>query len=147
MGKILLGLIIVALIVMLLLRNKKQGSAGHKTSNKARRGGEKTARITAVLASKGSPAEKTTPKPWQSVSIKTRLGACNAAIAAQDTVYLANEAPSLPLAECDVDTCGCRYVYHDDRRQEDRRSPFGENHGAQHGGPEGNRREGDNRRC
>lgn len=40
--------------------------------------------------------------------------------------FLSTAAPKLPLAECNVLECKCRFVHHKDRRaSKDRRTPFG----------------------
>lgn len=137
MGKLLLVVLVIALLLVLLLRNRKPGAGQGQSTSKPRVAVEKTGG--------GFDAGKTSPKPYQSVRIKTRLGACNPAIALQDQVFLASEAPPLPLTECDVEQCACRYIYLDDRRQEDRRTPFGQEHGAVAGGGD-NQRDGEDRR-
>jgi hypothetical protein len=83
---------------------------------------------------------------FSSVTILSGFSACEAAKALQDQVFLATDAPSLPLTDCDNSHCRCRYDYLDDRRQEDRRSPYGENHGAQIGSNDSNRRHPGDRR-
>lgn len=143
MGKFILVVIAIAVVVALIMRNRQ---AGDKANSKSGRSRNVAGKKIPIAGKSADEIQGSSNKPYSAVSIKTRLGACNAAIAAQDKIFLSTAAPSLPLAECDVEECACRYVYHDDRRQEDRRSPFGENHGAQHGGAEGNRREGEDRR-
>ena len=62
---------------------------------------------------------------YHAVSIKFSEGACAAAKAMSGRRFLANAAPRLPLPECDVATCTCRFAHHKDRRiGRDRRSPF-----------------------
>ena len=39
--------------------------------------------------------------------------------------FLASEAPLLPLDGCTVESCRCRYVHYDDRRERDRRNSYG----------------------
>jgi hypothetical protein len=76
--------------------------------------------------------ERSTPTPrrkedtaYHAVSIKFSEGACAAAKAMSGRRFLANAAPRLPLPECDVATCACRFAHHKDRRAgRDRRSPF-----------------------
>lgn len=61
--------------------------------------------------------------PFHAVSVDTPLkGACRAAMSAAGKRYLSAEAPSLPFAGCDAETCRCRYAHHDDRRGAPRRS-------------------------
>jgi hypothetical protein len=39
--------------------------------------------------------------------------------------FLSGAAPRIPLPECDVLECKCRFVHHEDRREgDDRRNPF-----------------------
>lgn len=138
MGKLLIAIIVLLALMMLFLRNRK-------AAPNVKKGKSAKARKLQAKQVGSVPADShTKPKPYQAVSIKTRLGACDAAIKMQDEVFLAADAPPLPLSSCDVDTCSCRYVYLDDRRQDDRRSPFGERTGVS--GPSGERREGDDRR-
>jgi len=39
--------------------------------------------------------------------------------------FLSSEAPLLPLAGCTVESCQCRYVHYEDRRERDRRNSYG----------------------
>jgi hypothetical protein len=62
---------------------------------------------------------------FHAVSIKHSGTVCQAAIALSGRRFLATAAPKLPLPECDVLECNCRFTHHDDRRSnKDRRSPF-----------------------
>ncbi|MDO8416395.1 MAG: hypothetical protein Q7S87_09310 [Agitococcus sp.] len=47
-----------------------------------------------------------------------------------DKSLLPHEAPTLPLATCDMQPCKCHYIHHEDRRLRTRREPFGELNGA-----------------
>ena len=63
---------------------------------------------------------------FHAVSIKFGDHACTAAHELEGRRFLSTAAPRLPLSECDVLDCGCRFVHHKDRRTvKDRRSPFG----------------------
>lgn len=56
-------------------------------------------------------------KKYKAVRIKPHQHACDAAFDCSHRVYLAAEAPLLPLNDCDKsDSCRCRYVHYDDRR-------------------------------
>ena len=81
-------------------------------------------------------ANKTDEKPFQSVSqestafhavsIKFTSNACKAARDMEGRRFLSTAAPRLPLPNCDVLECNCRFAHHGDRRSgKDRRSPFG----------------------
>ena len=63
---------------------------------------------------------------WHAVSIRFEENACSAAHAMAGRRFLATAAPRLPLPDCDVLECKCRFIHHDDRRSgKDRRTPFG----------------------
>jgi hypothetical protein len=47
---------------------------------------------------------------------------CQAAEAVKGRRFLSTEAPILPLRECDVAACKCKYRHHEDRRGTPRRS-------------------------
>ncbi|MDJ0750280.1 MAG: hypothetical protein QNJ11_12400 [Woeseiaceae bacterium] len=79
-------------------------------------------------AEANGPPSRTDPSltAFHAVSIKFDVNACNAAKAMTGRRFLASAAPSLPLPDCDVLECRCRFAHHDDRRSgSDRRSPFG----------------------
>ena len=46
---------------------------------------------------------------------------CEAASGLAGERFLTDEAPLLPLADCDQPDCGCRYQHYTDRRTDDRR--------------------------
>ena len=63
---------------------------------------------------------------FHAVSIKYSGKTCQAAMDMSGRRFLATAAPKLPLPECDVLECNCRFAHHEDRRtHKDRRSPFG----------------------
>ncbi len=69
-----------------------------------------------------STSVKPPTKRFHGVSIRPSSGACRDVQALAEKRFLPNEAPALPLANCDVAYCGCRYEHHQDRRaQIDRR--------------------------
>jgi len=76
------------------------------------------------------PKRPTPPSPRRSsefhaVSIKYVSSACEAARSMKDKRFLSNEAPRLPLPDCDVVQCKCRFVHYRDRRTgEDRRDQY-----------------------
>lgn len=73
-----------------------------------------------------SPARSVqTASPFRAVSVRIGSDSCGAARLLSDNRFLGNEAPGLPLAECDVDQCQCRYEHHADRRDvAGRRFPY-----------------------
>lgn len=69
-----------------------------------------------------SASVKPPGKHFHGVSIRPTSGACRAVQMIAGRRFLPNEAPAVPLANCDVSYCGCRYEHHQDRRaQIDRR--------------------------
>jgi len=101
-------ILIVALLVAIwwLLRKRKNTAADEQQSSAAK--------------------PQSTNTQFHAVSIKTAGHACKAAQEMSGRRFLATAAPKLPLPECDVLECNCRFAHHDDRRNhKDRRSPFG----------------------
>ncbi len=71
-----------------------------------------------------SPAQKDRAR-YHAVSVKPGAYACSAANDIAGQRFLASEAPSLPLPDCDAAECECHFTHHNDRRSgKDRRSPF-----------------------
>ncbi|MBT8082136.1 MAG: hypothetical protein KJP08_10415 [Gammaproteobacteria bacterium] len=104
-------------------------------------------RNKAPQAPSGAGAKSATTR-YHAVSIHYAEGACAAAKALSGQRYLANEAPRLPLPDCDAHQCRCYFAHHEDRRtQRDRRSPFGAgSHGGTSGFRQDERREREERR-
>lgn len=73
----------------------------------------------AVKPSVVKPASSTTE--WKAVKVKTGLMCCKQAENIRDQVYLVADAPTFPLARCEVEKCECRYLHIADRREEDDR--------------------------
>jgi len=65
---------------------------------------------------------------YPGAGINAPLDACNAVKALEGKRFLAQEAPSLPLQECDAEECHCKYEHFKDRRDiidKDRRNEHG----------------------
>ena len=63
---------------------------------------------------------------WRSVRIRPGLICCEQATELTEEIFLAKEAPHLPLPECTEPDCRCHYLFLDDRRSgEDRRDDLG----------------------
>ncbi len=94
-----------------------------------------------------SPALRNSSK-YHAVSVKPGAYACSAANNIAGERFLASQAPSLPLPDCDASECECHFVHHNDRRTgKDRRSPFTSGGVAAATGTfSGERRKGDDRR-
>ena len=85
---------------------------------------------------------------YHAVSIKVTGSACPAAKELTGQRFLSTEAPALPLADCTMADCSCRFVHHKDRRSgKDRRSPFSPaGFGGGTGSFEADKRQGKDRR-
>ena len=59
--------------------------------------------------------------PFHAVTVRYRKDACEAVRALKAKRFLAKEAPRLPLPNCTVKNCNCRFVHYEDRRDEERR--------------------------
>lgn len=64
---------------------------------------------------------------FHAVSIRLGPNACSAAHEMSGKRFLSGAAPRIPLPDCNVLECKCRFVHYKDRRTgDDRRSPFGQ---------------------
>lgn len=54
--------------------------------------------------------------PFHAVSIDPAPGSCAVAHSLHSQRFLSEEAPALPLANCNADQCQCRYMHYPDRR-------------------------------
>lgn len=69
-----------------------------------------------------------TGSQFHAVSIQFTDTACEAAKAMADKRFLSDVAPQIPLPDCDVPQCKCRFAHHKDRRRgEDRRGRHPQN--------------------
>jgi hypothetical protein len=60
-------------------------------------------------------------RQWHAVEVVAGAGACKAANGYAGCRVLSRAAPRLPLAQCDVGHCTCKYRHFADRRRADRR--------------------------
>ena len=106
------------------------GSARRGSSRKARPASAVRDYGDTIMGDHGDTAAQTQTdinKDFRGVQIHPGPGACKLARAQKGQRYLMNEAPSLPLPECDADKCQCRYVKQRDRRSwEPRRLELGQ---------------------
>jgi len=87
--------------------SNKKGATKKGKSNAARKGG-------AVASGTGSK--------FQAVAISSGLNDCCREVKAlAGKRFLMRSAPTLPLKNCDLSECNCRYIKYQDRRQEPRR--------------------------
>jgi hypothetical protein len=108
MKYVLIGIVAVAVVVWLTLRRRRNASA-----------------VPALPDAEKSGETDDGSRQYHSVSITPGLHQCAAVKDLAGVRIVSAEAPPLPLPDCDIDECSCRYQHHDDRRVAgDRRSPF-----------------------
>ncbi len=66
-------------------------------------------------------SENRTPQPYRGVAIQPGQEACPAVRNLAGRRFLARAAPPLPLDNCAVASCRCRYDHFADRREDDER--------------------------
>ena len=70
-------------------------------------------------------SERSSDTRWRAVEIQPGLVCCEIVGKITNQIYLASEAPALPLDNCSQKRCRCKYNFHQDRRSgEDRRDDF-----------------------
>ena len=108
---ILLVLLIAAAIFLFVQYNIQLNIATGKTTPKDKQVRDKS--------SSYSPAAVSTK--WKAVKVKTGLMCCKSAEKLRGKVYLTAEAPAFPLEGCKSNSCECRYIHMNDRREGDDR--------------------------
>lgn len=74
-----------------------------------------------------APAAKRDPRSsYHCVEVRAGVRACEAAQQLGNARFLPKEAPGLPVSGCTEHACACRYIHHADRREDDRRNPYGQ---------------------
>jgi hypothetical protein len=58
---------------------------------------------------------------WHSVKIRPGFASCVSVKNMTNQIYLASEAPALPIGQCTEKECQCRYIRLDDRRDSENR--------------------------
>ena len=131
METVLIAVLVLIVLGGLLLRRGNKQSAPKK----------KTERRSSTTSSAGDTA-------FHAVSIKFPQRACDAARKMDGKRFLSSDAPHIPLPDCDIVDCQCRFVHFKDRRgRVDRRSVFTSSGlSATTGKFEQERRHGDERR-
>ena len=71
-------------------------------------------------------ARRDSRNPYHCVEVRAGTPACEAVRHLGNVRFLSAEAPALPLSGCTLQACRCSYVHHDDRREDDRRNPYGQ---------------------
>lgn len=107
-----------------LIRSKKPVHQHNKIHNPAISEQAPIASDPASIAPKYSNPEL---HSYHSVEIVNESNMCASAKKLKGKRYLSQNAPTIPLLDCESKDCSCRYVHYDDRRKynEDRRLEFG----------------------
>ena len=107
-----------------LIRTKKTVHQHHKVRHAAI---SEQAPIASEQESKSDQIHSPEVRSYHSVEIVNESGMCASAKGLKGKRYLSQDAPKLPLPDCENDQCSCRYIHHEDRRKynEDRRLDFG----------------------
>jgi len=98
-------IILILAVIFFVVRNKGSGS---KPQSPAAR-----------------PVKAAATSEFHAVSIRFHSSACSAAKSLDGKRFLSSAAPRIPLTDCDVLECKCRFVHYSDRREgDDRRNPY-----------------------
>lgn len=117
---ILLSLAVTFLLVRGYLRKQKATAV---TTNNLRRNKAPSRRAVKQRAKKAAPT-KHTRSSFKAASLHGLPGCCQAAKDLEETRFLMDKLPNLPLEACDrLADCQCSFTQHSDRRDEDRRRP------------------------
>ena len=100
---IIVGIVVIGILILLVLWFKRNQAPTDKRPFSRRPG-------------KAGPDTR-----FHAVSIKFGSTACDAARTLEDQRFLSNAAPRIPLPECNVHDCECRFIHYEDRRGEDKR--------------------------
>jgi len=104
-------LCVLVAIIMLVFRPYRYGETVHRFKG---------------IENSGQRRKRLENTKWRAVKIRPGLIACDRVANLPDEIYLAQEAPSLPLENCTEDNCRCHYIFFDDRRSgRDRRIDLG----------------------
>jgi hypothetical protein len=82
-------------------------------------------RVHAELRLSGRPVQSLrVVNPYHAVRIAHQTACCKKVVELNGQLFLAAEAPKIPLPDCDAPKCRCRYIHSEDRRStEERREP------------------------
>lgn len=114
-------ILVIVLVVVAFIVLKARGKKDNKKTRELAREHKKQ-----LIEKNRRPPEE--PKgQYHAISVCCEDHACQAVQDIHDKRFLATEAPTLPLSDCDQANCQCHYEHHDDRRNDegDRRLTFG----------------------
>jgi hypothetical protein len=66
------------------------------------------------------------PSQYHCVEVRLGVPACEPVKRLGRARFLSGEAPRLPVSGCSEQRCACSYIHHDDRRDDERRNPYGQ---------------------
>jgi len=106
-----------AIAAVLLLKGLIASKSAARAAN-TRPGG-----VTKKTAKNAVP----TRLPYHAVSCRSGAGSCEAVEEINGHRFLVEDAPQLPLDACTKERCKCKYLHHQDRRDDDggRRALYG----------------------
>ena len=114
MPSILLSIVIICLLAGLIMYGFKPYDYGGNVK-----------RFKKPAKTNASP-DSSSDTRWRSVKIRPGASTCRPVAEITGHIFLAQDAPSLPLANCSQKNCQCRYVFLEDRRSgDDRRFELG----------------------
>jgi hypothetical protein len=119
MTSIILAIVIICLLAALIMYGFKPYDYGGSVKQVKKI--EKTDDSTDM-----SLDSKSLDSKWRSVKIRPGMAPCRPVAEITGRIFLAQAAPSLPLANCTKKNCRCRYIFLEDRRSgTDRRLELG----------------------
>jgi hypothetical protein len=133
MVKVLLAVIVMAGLWLLLPRLWRKAS-------------EYAVGKAAIKQQKWALLESKATSEYGAVELVPGVSACRAALSVAGEKVLGANGPELPLSDCDVDECGCRYQHFEERRQGSRRGPVRREHSILLGALDSERRDANDRR-
>ena len=103
---LIIGIVGMAAVV-LVLRSHLQ-SSGQQAASEAKK--------TSSVQNANPPPKN----PYRAISIVSRENSCAAvkAVGAKRFLVEGGDVPQLPLSDCDVVKCSCKYAHHEDRRDD-----------------------------
>jgi hypothetical protein len=108
-----IAVIVLLAIVAVVFLLKMRSSPKKNTRVRARK--KKSKKVSVAGRDKLANANH-----FPSVSIQFGASACPAVKALTGKRFLANEAPTVPLENCNSASCTCKYVHHEIRREQDK---------------------------
>jgi len=110
---VFLSSIAVVLLLAVLFVMRKKGASGNRRPEMPKRENDASG------------------NQFHAVSLSYSNSACEAAKNMEGRRFLSGTAPRIPLPDCDVLECKCRFVHHKDRRKgDDRRNPYVQGFGS-----------------